>query len=181
MSDVETIFSIDSLINIDVIKIINSDYLEFGEDTRWVYAIKIVDFFLDSFKLDIDFKILILEEYSISMIDEFSLGKMDKNNLNDFYRVKRNLIDLVIESKDNTLIDKILLKYSKMPVLINAINNILLLERDRKLEINFNSLIKSIIHMTNNRIFRTNQRQNELYIYYFMAKNLKSYKAKQNK
>lgn len=176
--DVETLFCTDSLIIVKALRIIDQGNEEFGEDTRWMYSIKIIMFLFKSFKLEMDFIIKILDEYSEAMISEFRLSKYDKNVLNDLYREKRNKIEMILEHDNNTLIDPILRQFSENEEYVLSVNNISKLAKNDELEVHFTSLIQSIIHMTNNRIFRTNQRQNETYVYYFMSKGLKSYNAK---
>jgi thiopeptide-type bacteriocin biosynthesis protein len=168
IADVETLFFVDSLIVLKALNIMNLEVEEFQEDTRWMYSIKIIMFFLKSFDIDIDTAIKILDQYSEAMIAEFDLNKYDKNVLNDLYR----------ENQIITLIDPVLDHFFEQKEFVVAVSNILKLVEEDKLEVQFVSLIQSLIHMTNNRIFRTNQRQNETYVYYFMSKGLKSVKAK---
>jgi len=176
IEDIETIFSYDSLIIMKALREINYGTEEFGEDTRWIYAIKILNHILECFEIDIDNQIIILESYSDAMISEFNLNKSDKLILNQVYREKRSLI----ENNQIGVLDSILFESKNNLNLKLCLEDLLKLKNQNKLEIDFNSLIKSILHMINNRIFRTNQRQNELYVYYLMSKQLKSQRARKN-
>lgn len=177
IENIETLFSMESLSILYTLKILENEE-EFGEDTRWLYAVKLVNFLLVNFNLNYKSRIEILESYSNLMLNEFNVDKFGKKSLNDFYREKRKIIEDILEDNIPTNIDHLLKETTEKEAWKNSVSTLLEMKKQGHLEVNFESLIHSVIHMTNNRIFRSNQRQNELYVYYLMAKSLKSINAK---
>ncbi len=178
IEETETIFFFNSMIVIESFKNIINIGSEFGEDTIWLYAIKLVNDFLNDFDINNEHKIKILGDYSETMNKEFNVNKNDRTVLNDIYRSKRFEIESMLNTKLLLVLDKRLNLYRNNEVYKHAINTILEKKQSENLEIHFDSLLQSFIHMINNRVFRTNQRQNEMFIYYLITKCLISIEAK---
>jgi thiopeptide-type bacteriocin biosynthesis protein len=177
IEDVETLFSCESSLILLIIKKLEINDDDFLEERRWLYCIYLIDFILSKFLFSINDKINILEQYSVFYKKEFNISKTDSKLLNDRYRVKRNEMTDIINSEAiimNFFDDFQINTYN------TAFSNILKRKKEKKLDVDFNSLVMDIIHMTCNRFFRIKQRNHELILYHFMTKYYTSHKAKIN-
>ncbi len=60
-----------------------------------------------------------------------------------------------------------------------AVQHLLQLKNDQVLEVAFESLLRSIVHMHFNRVFRVKQRMHELVVYYMFSNYYKSLSVRQ--
>lgn len=177
IEDVETLFSIESSLIILIIKKLESNDGGFLEEKRWLYCTYFIDFILSKFLFSIDDKIRILELYFEFYKKEFNISKTDNKLLNDRYRAKSDEMKDIINSE---IFITALLNSSETHTYIEAFSNILKRKEEKKLDVDFDSLVMDIIHMTCNRFFRIKQRNHELVLYHFMTKYYTSHKAKIN-
>ena len=175
-----TIDSIEELFHYNtnsVLSIIRHDEsLQLAE--RWLWGIKYVDMLLDEFQLSINDKIQLFESLSNGFSSEFNLNKPLRLNLDKKLRKNQPQIDVFIRTKkvaDSPLYKILLQSISESTT---SINKILKISAENTLEVPFESLLNSIIHMHYNRLFRTQQRLYELVIYYSMHKYYKSLGAR---
>lgn len=84
----ESIFSTDSSIILKIIKIINKSN---NENYRWMISLKLIDFYLDSFCIDINNKCKLLEILNTSFKNEFGFNKYNSKQFNIKYREKKNI------------------------------------------------------------------------------------------
>jgi len=181
IDEAETLFSFESMMVIEALHLIPLNEDGFGADTTWLYTIRIINFLLDAFSLDTVSKMKILQSYSDGMIQEFKVEKDGRQVLNDLYRDKRKELEMMFDKGLDLKIDSVIKRYANVEAIQSAIAKIHRLRVANELEMDFVALMHSLMHMTNNRMFRTNQRQNELYVYYLMSKCLTSIDAKERK
>jgi len=135
-----------------------------NDDLRFKLTLKLVDEILETFNLSPKDKLNYLNNLQRSYKNEFSINTLEKRELNKRYQSLSIKKEALIEFKNLTKLNKIGLKLK-------------LLNMEDKLEIQFENLISSIIHMTINRCFKTKQRLYEMVIYDFLYKtyNTKKY------
>lgn len=158
---IENIFNTDSMIIFNIIK--DVDDKKFDEKTRNLLSLIIIDKYLDIFIGNNTYeKLNFCNNVWKALIDKFNLN--NKNNLkrlNLLYRENKDSITYLFNNnslqKDFNNIRKI---YSK----------ILILKDSNLLSVNIESLWTSIIHMSLNRLFITNNVINETAAYYLLQK-----------
>ncbi|MCD2424426.1 thiopeptide-type bacteriocin biosynthesis protein [Niabella pedocola] len=163
MQFAETIFSVNSFYML---------YL-FGK-TRdyndiWLSSVKIADSLLTQFEMSLQDKHVFYEKCFKAFALEANYRKLP-NELKLKFRNNRNLIEMIFsEHAEIDCFQKELAIEES-----NAVQEILKLKTDGCLEIGIEDLLMSLIHMHNNRVFRTNPRLHELVIYYMMSNYYKS-------
>jgi thiopeptide-type bacteriocin biosynthesis protein len=160
---VETYFFLDSSCVVDFISSIGGDK---GEEIRWLWAMKSLIYMLSDFTKSDMVSLKILSDLVDSFGVEFGLNKFSKNQLNLKYRKLRREIENFQENDNNYYTELLKIRSEKSKEIVGKIMN-------TEFELN-ESIIKSIIHMNMNRIFRSNQRKNEFVVYYFLHKYLES-------
>ena len=147
-----------------------------ANEHRWQIALLLIDDTLNQFQYNIQSKSKLLSLISSSFKQEFGMIKSYyTKQLNDKYRNKRKLIENTMDKKINVNFTNIINKYSPINhSLAEKINS--LIKHDDKSYTNF---LLSIIHMTMNRLFRTQNRLYELVIYDFLYRYYQSNIAKQ--
>ncbi len=163
----ETLFFKDSILIGKLLKHFNDD------KEKLFSSCQIIDRTLGNFNISLEAKGNILELLKIAFHQEFRVEKNEKIILDRYYRnLKTELFDYF--SNSNT--------YPKMQKLISnhfssnkqdyfAIESMV---QHGQLEVGFNDYIISIIHMSINRIYSSDQRKHELSIYDLMSKFYKS-------
>jgi len=169
---VEDIFFNDSVMVINSLSFISG---EETEDLRWQFALKLVDVLLEDFGYGLQGKFLILEQLKKSYYKEFSVNRHLKQQLDKKYRKEFLAIDkaLTYDSGhfNNTLLSVIHQRSHSNKEVLDQIKAV---ESERSI----NDLLMSIIHMSMNRLFISNQRLNELVIYDFLYRYYKSQLAR---
>lgn len=181
----ESIFYIDSFTTIKFLGLID-DCIE-KEDLRWLFGLKSVDVFLSCFEYTLLDKFKLLENLANMYINEHSsidTKKELKVKLDYKYRANRDKINLYLQKSDssiNYLNEMLIILNDKTCRLKPLVNIIYECKQKNKLEIPLDNLVSSYIHMMLNRIFMTEQRANEMVIYYFLSLYYKSEIAKSRK
>jgi thiopeptide-type bacteriocin biosynthesis protein len=171
INEVESIFLIDSECILSLLKsIVNSQDME---NIRWLFGFSIINNYLNAFSYNINDSVRLIRIISDSFIREFGfLGIEYTKQLNDKYREKRKIIEQSIY-KNNSQLN---IYYSIIEK--HAINiSIVISKMDL---VDTDNLLISLIHMSMNRLFLSDNRSNELVLYYFALKFYVSEKAKQN-
>jgi len=161
----EEIFSVDSEYILALLA-----YLHKKDDNlRWMSALMLIDQFFDDIKLDIEERYTYINQMSDSFKIEFGYNMYNSKQLNNIYRERKKQIETVLdtkkseENKDLAKVKTILKKKTKaMKTLIKEKNYIP------------KNNISSYIHMSMNRLFRSNNRIHELLIYDFLSRHYKS-------
>jgi len=149
---VEKYFFYDSMVVLDLVQNSKED-----DNLRFKMTLESVGKILDSFSLSPKEKLNYLNNLQRSYKNEFSINTIEKRELNKKHRSLAIEKEYHFEIKNLSELNKIGLKLK-------------LLNTHHKLEIPFENLISSIIHMTINRCFKTKQRLYEMVIYDFLYK-----------
>ncbi|RPH33446.1 MAG: hypothetical protein EHM93_04890 [Bacteroidales bacterium] len=163
---VESVFEYDSEMVINILSLIEGDI---DEISRWKYSISLIDTYLNLFELESLNKLKLVSELSESYKNEFNVDKQLNFQINNLYRKHKieilNILDL---SANNDF--RLTYTTRNISPIIKEINCLVQFN-----ESDLNSLLKSIIHMSLNRLFRTKQRMYELVIYSFLEKSYKTF------
>ncbi len=174
IEEAESIFYADSECILSIIKKLSGN-----EDFRWMIALVLIDSLLNDFSYSLENKQSFLTHISESFKYEFGFNQYNSKQFNDKFREKKKVVELVLqnkyEDKNFSLMLKAIEKRSKK--LYPTIN--LLTQKIKKDKATLDSLLSSYIHMTMNRIFRSNGRTHELILYDFMRRYYTSEMAKQ--
>lgn len=174
MEHSETLFYYDSELIVNFLEMIEGDE---GEELRWKFALRCIDTLLKTFKYTLVEKINLLERLKNGFGQEFGMNRFLKKQLDDKYRNERTKIELFLnleteEPQEYSEILNILNSYKNN---INPIAETIL--NHKKLEtllLNLDDLLSSYIHMTMNRLFKSNNRMHEMVCYDFMYRYYKS-------
>lgn len=171
----ETLFNNDSNYVSEMIAWLNGD----GKDEkRWLFALVSVDKLLDDFQISFDQKITILDFLTASFQQEFNITKETKIEIDKRYRSKKTIIESVFEYPNDEFIElyKILEKRTKSNLLVSKeiLNKIKANHKSVLIE----NVVASFTHMHLNRVFRSEQRKNEMMVYNFLNRYLRSRKAR---
>lgn len=154
-----------------------------GETQRWIFALKLIDCLLDTFGYILEDKAELLFKLKDRFGKEFGMERFLKNQLDKKYRNERSTIEknLNNEPEGDIIITAILSKLeSHNDSILLIAKKILKLNKKNSLEIPLDDLLSSYIHMSINRIFRTQQRIHEMVLYDFLHRYYKSEIAKRN-
>jgi thiopeptide-type bacteriocin biosynthesis protein len=169
IEEIETLFGLDSLAVIEFLK----QAEDASDDSiRWLWGFKYIDILLSKFSLSLNDKVAFFKMLSKGYSEEFNMNKALRIQMDRKYRTEMDVIDHTIGLEDtNSLLGaKIISFYIQQAE--SKIQRILNFHKQGKLEVPFESLLASLVHMHFNRLFRTKQRLHELVIYYFMHKFL---------
>lgn len=166
----ESIFFYDS----DLILNFLTENKEENENNRLKFALLIVDNYLSSFKLTIIQKKDFIENIRNSFANEFSIDKYLSKQLDIKFRkykvdIFNYFINLNVDSNDDL---KKIKDFNSKTILL--FEEILSKKKNNKLDVNFNMLLSSLIHMSMVRLFKSKNRLHELVIYDFLLKYYKS-------
>lgn len=177
----ETLFFYDSEMTTEMLDLIEGDK---GEIVRWHFAIKVVDSFLNDFNYSENEKLELLDRFQLGFGSEFGMNKRLKVQIDRKFRNERKTIIAILngnETMDNdyaALYSLIKQRSEKNKGIIEKLHAI---KSKNQLEMDFNNLISSYIHMMLNRIFKSNPRLNELIIYSLLFRFYKSEIARKTK
>jgi len=148
-----------------------------NEKVRWLYSMRAIDSFLNSFNYDLKKKLELLTVMAKSYGKEHNINSALIKQLSDRYRSeKKEIFDFMrFEIQDNN-------NYTEMLHLINITDErsvvyaqkILQLADNKTLMITLDNLMISCIHMFMNRLFRSKQRLHEMVIYGFLFRYYRS-------
>ncbi|MGV8090704.1 MAG: thiopeptide-type bacteriocin biosynthesis protein [Mangrovibacterium sp.] len=171
ITEVETFFSIDSLMVMNYLKEIRGLENNF---MRWLWCLRSIDMILVSFRLSLPEKRDFTEIAKKNYEHEFSMNKLMKIQLDGKYRNSMAQIQLSMDATDKNDLPGFdhLIGYFQNSNFI--IEKILDYYKKGELIIPLNNLIASLVHMHINRLFRTKQPMQEFVIFYFLDKYYKS-------
>ncbi|MBF0574774.1 thiopeptide-type bacteriocin biosynthesis protein [Dysgonomonas sp. GY617] len=182
IEDAETIFNLDSECILSILKKIS---ITSNENYRWMIALQVIDSFLSDFALDILEKQQLMEKLSNSFKTEFGFNKYNAKQFNTKFRENKKAVESVLK---NTITDENFIALQS-PIkrrskrLIPIIEELKSKKEKQQNNITINALLTSYIHMSLNRLFRSNNRFHELIIYDFMYRyyNSEIARAKNNR
>jgi thiopeptide-type bacteriocin biosynthesis protein len=179
----EDLFYHDSVSCVNSLALLNSE----DKDTvRWHIALRATDELLNDFGLSIEEKYNLMEILSKQFFEEHGGNKELKILLGDKFRQHRSVIEKLL----NRSIDQD--RPPEMGQLIEVIHELSNNQRTTvqkirdlyesgELQVDFNNLLSSLIHMKLNRAFMSQQRKNEFVIYDLLTRYYKSTIAKVKK
>lgn len=167
INEVEKIFSIDSESIIRLIQLMGESISP--DEDRWKLSLLLLDDLLSVFGLDLKEKHLLFKQMSEAFKKEFGfISSAFTKQLNDKFRANRKTINNVLTNDDIYLEKyKKILSYRKNEINVVATS----------IDYNFDlksDLMKSLVHMTINRVFRSKNRLCELVIYDFLNRYYES-------
>jgi thiopeptide-type bacteriocin biosynthesis protein len=173
MEHLETIFSVNSW---QILELLRSagDY-----EQRTLEAIKIMDDQLNLFGFNIQAKYNLFESYYRSYFEEFGKTDMLLEQLKKKNREYSKRIIAMLDDKPAIANNDPSLPFVGISNMERAVQHILQLKDDQLLEVPLENLLKSIVHMHFNRVFRVKQRMHELVIYYMFSNYYKSLGVRQ--
>lgn len=162
METCEEIFRIDSEYILQAI----ADFLRpDGHHTCWMYAVSGVDDMLSAFGADDQEKLRIVDTWFDAFAIEFKLDKETKKKMGNRYREFRPKLESVLNGDADIggLSDE--LRQIRISCLVDAFIPFNGLQREKAV-----SILANLCHMYLNRIFFSNQRENEMVVYHFLGK-----------
>ncbi|MDZ4210313.1 MAG: thiopeptide-type bacteriocin biosynthesis protein, partial [Methylotenera sp.] len=171
---IEHLFWQNSLLVYDYLNQVTEDP---NEKVRWLYSMRAIDSFLNSFNYELEKKLELLTVMANSYGKEHNINSALINQLSDRYRSEKKEIYNFMRFEIHDIND-----YTEMLHLINMANErsvaytqkILKLAENNSLMITLDNLMISCIHMFMNRIFRSRQRLHEMVIYGFLFRYYRS-------
>jgi len=134
-----------------------------NDESRFLLLFNWLEKIISSFNFKDENILSFLDRMQEQFKNEFNVDKKGKKELNTKYR---NLEPLIFEENNVNFLQKDSIK--------KIVENILMIEKNNKLEADLENLLASFIHMSINRCFRSNQRIYEMMLYDFLYKKDKS-------
>lgn len=167
MEYAESIFYIDSVYVIKIIRCL--EYFD-DEEYRWKISLLLIDSILSDFNFDIRDKKDLMLSLSVRFKEKYGFNKSNSKQFNDKYRQYKSVVKSVIDNynidnKSIKLVNFVYMRSKDMKSIINDMQRIAKLNK-----INLRDYVGSYIHMTMNRLFRSDNNLYELIIYDFMQR-----------
>jgi len=168
IDEAEQLFSINSDLVLDLLKLMEEIDEKEEDEVRWYFGIKGIDIFLNLFGMDLKSKKDFMSSLAESFEKEFKFENLRKE-LGDRFRKDREVLESVLHHND--------LNHPKYEIYFQvfgrhsselAVNNLLKLKNEERLENDLDHLKASYIHMFMNRLFNSNQRRVEMVQYHML-------------
>lgn len=171
MPNIEKLFCIDSQSIIELLK--KSRQSESPEEDRWQLALLLIDELMSAFQYGLEDKKSLMEKMSQNFKNEFGFtSNTFTKQLNDKYRLLREQIDKTINRERDQLCRYDEIIANRFDAILHIIPR---LDSDMYAK---NAVLYSLIHMTMNRMFRSQNRLHEMVIYDFLFRYYRSRIAK---
>ncbi|KLT70296.1 thiopeptide-type bacteriocin biosynthesis protein [Flavobacterium sp. ABG] len=170
----EDFFFHDSNLIIDLLE----NVIEEDENLRWQIGLVLINNILSGFKYTMEDKLQFMVNLRNGFASEINMDKFLTKQLDNKYRNFRTEIDNLMQPKTErevyfyTFFENFNARTSHLTAFI------LQLKEEGKLQVNFNSLVSSYIHMSMVRLFKSKNRLHEVVVYDFLLKYYKTCKAK---
>ncbi len=175
----EEIFFYDTVLVINLLKQIEIDN---SSKLRWLMSLKATDEFLNDFHYDLDEKKQLMFTLKEEFSREFKMDRALKSQLDKKFRKERTSINTMLngsfDSSHNYVMKHIRHRSRNTRKIIQSLQAHFARDGVNK---RFDDFICSQVHMHNNRLFRSRQRQHELVIYDFLYRYYRSEIAKNKK
>lgn len=175
----ESIFGIDSSMILNLVSFM-SDKGDMSEHIRWKFGLRAIDRLLSDFGMSLDEKLDAIIKLRDSFNSEFGVEKYLRKQLNDNYRDSRKDIEELMSEDSGyeyTQVFNGLLDF-KSNMTKPLISELLNPHSEQALKIDKIGYIASLSHMMLNRLFRSNQRAQEMVLYNYLWKYYDSVKAR---
>ena len=173
----ESIFYYDSEAIIHFLDLIEGDE---GEELRWLFGLRYIDNFLDTFHFTLMQKKELMENLKIVFGKEFGMSRFLKKQLDDKYRNKMDRLAQFMSFSKKSLPryePLIEILHTKKRLISPFAEKLIKLRDSGNLKVGFHSLISSYIHMSMNRLFKSKNRLNEMVLYDFLYRYYRSHVA----
>lgn len=175
----ENIFFYDTILVISLLKQIEIDN---ASKFRWLISLKATDEFLNDFHYNLEEKKQLMFTLKEGFSREFGMDRALKSQLDKKFRKERTSINTMLNGGFDGLHNNLMKQIRHRSQIIRPISQTL---HDHFVHGGVNGrlddFICSQIHMHNNRLFRSRQRQHELVIYDFLYRYYRSEIAKNKK
>lgn len=155
----EALFQTDSWTTLNLLQVTQG---ETADELKWQYAIRSLDDLMNCFGFDLVRKLNLMEMLKTNFIAEHSTHKDLKIQLDNKFRKMRPQLNQLFAEEKFAAIE--ILNWYKSAIQ-PLVDQILELEKQGELKVNLNELIASYMHMSINRIFKSQQRKHEMVIY----------------
>lgn len=169
--DSESIFFHDSLATLQMLSSIEGDE---GENYRWHFACLSIDYLLNDFGFNENEKLALMDKLQQGFGQEFGMNTHLKVQLDNKFRQERQKLRSFLLREDDFYSPFYHILDEKSLAIKEIVARIRNLHLQNELEVEFNSLISSYIHMMLNRIFKSKQRLHEMVIYSLLYRFYKS-------
>lgn len=164
IESVESLFSIDSESIIRLLSIASKQ-----KDILYI-SIKLVDQYMSLFNLSVEEKLEFSEIHSVSFMEEFKIKDKSsyRRQFNENYRIYRNYISEILRKvqREERIDKEIAKRENDLESCILTLNQYFRNSQRNKKK----KFLSSIIHMSLNRLYFSNNRVNEFIIYYYLTK-----------
>lgn len=163
----EELFYIDSLFTVRALGILADDETNM---LRWKFALLCVDRMFDSFRYNADQREEIVKKHLAGFYREFGIKQKKVPALENLYRKHKKEIENLFEHNDTTpgmsqLLEQLEEKHEHVaPIAGNIIATNEAIDKAAFTE----DMLWSLVHMMINRLFRSQQRKNEMACYYLL-------------
>lgn len=173
----EDLFYNDSKMIVEFLNLIGGDE---GEELRWLFSLKAIDSFLNTFQYSAENKLILFKNLKTSYGQEFGMNQLLKNQLDAKFRYERKKIENFLKfNKDEDIMKYSVLNILKIKSKVDApkILEILKIHKAGELDIKLDFLVSSYIHMFMNRLFKSKNRMHEMVCYDFLYRHYRSHLA----
>lgn len=171
MSLAEQIFHADSELVMASLGLV----AEHGESVRWRMALLGVDALLDAFGYDLKNKLILISELRKMFGQEFKEHASLRQQLGKKYREYQEQLQQDFQALDNGTNQQLrqqmlVIRQQFVQQLMPLVRQVVALEHQGQLCCSLDSLLHSLLHMLNNRIFKAYGREQEFVVYDFLRR-----------
>ncbi|MEE2025516.1 lantibiotic dehydratase [Alkalimonas mucilaginosa] len=179
---VERLFQVDSSLVLDTLALIR----EYGESVRWRMALQGVDALLTAFGYQAGQKLALISELRQGFGQEFQEHAQLRTQLGKKYReyssqIEQDFRALATGSNEQPLQQMLQLRQQLLQQLGPITAELLVLQQQAQLSCSLDSLMHSLLHMFNNRIFKAYGREQEFVVYDFLRRLYLAEQSKQQR
>jgi lantibiotic biosynthesis protein len=176
----ESLFYIDSLVTLQLITALQYSQ---SSNLTFLWGIRMTDDLLNAFQLTLSEKLTFTDTMRKGYQWEFNADKDTNDKINDKYNTLKNDMQAILNSDDPDGKNKFryMLLQQKIALQSPIINEILALKSKDALEVEFDTLLFSLIHMMLNRLISVKERMHEFLVYEFLVKYYRMLTFKEKK
>lgn len=148
-----------------------------GEELKWLFSMRATDELLELATFTEEGKLHLMESMKESFANEHNMDRNLKKQLDSLYRSKRHNIDTFMKmtvTNNDELAPLLYILEEKSAALRPVMQEVVRRYKDKELEMPIDDLMRSLIHMLMNRIFRDRNRLHEMVLYDFLYRSYKS-------